>query len=231
MAEQKQTYPRLPISHWWALRKKFRQSLPGVVTDGYIANVLDMKEDSARANVIPFLKTLGIIDDDGKTLELAKKWRDDGQYAEVCKEILSKVYPDELRYAVTEPNQKPQAVRWFLNDTGSGEGAAKMMAALYMVLLEADPSKQPDQDKPDRPKKPERADTKKEETARLRTKTQEARPIPSPSVAPLIPTSPPSTSQRPGININLEIHISADSTPEQIEQIFASMAKHIYKGQ
>jgi hypothetical protein len=33
----------------------------------------------------------------------------------------------------------------------------------------------------------------------------------------------------PGININLEIHISADTSPDQIDQIFASMAKHIYK--
>ena len=32
-----------------------------------------------------------------------------------------------------------------------------------------------------------------------------------------------------GININLEIHISSDATPDQIDSIFASMAKHIYK--
>ena len=30
MAEQKQTYPLLPISHWWALRRKFRQSFLGL---------------------------------------------------------------------------------------------------------------------------------------------------------------------------------------------------------
>ena len=33
----------------------------------------------------------------------------------------------------------------------------------------------------------------------------------------------------PGININLQIHISADASPDQIEQIFAAMAKHIYR--
>lgn len=35
--------------------------------------------------------------------------------------------------------------------------------------------------------------------------------------------------QFPGININLQIHISADATPDQIDQIFASMSKHIYQ--
>ncbi len=40
MAEQKKSYPMLPIAHWWALRKKFKQSIPGVVTDSYLATVL-----------------------------------------------------------------------------------------------------------------------------------------------------------------------------------------------
>jgi hypothetical protein len=63
MAEEKKSFPMLPISHRWALRKKFKQSIPGVVTDSYLATVLEMGANSARANVLPFLKTLGIIDE------------------------------------------------------------------------------------------------------------------------------------------------------------------------
>ena len=33
---------------------------------------------------------------------------------------------------------------------------------------------------------------------------------------------------RPNLHIDLQIHIYPDSTPEQIECIFASMAKHLY---
>jgi len=33
---------------------------------------------------------------------------------------------------------------------------------------------------------------------------------------------------RPNLHIDLQIHISPESTPEQIEAIFASMAKHLY---
>ena len=37
-----------------------------------------------------------------------------------------------------------------------------------------------------------------------------------------------SVSNRPNLHIDLQIHISPESTPEQIECIFASMAKHLY---
>ena len=108
----------LPIAHWWALRKKFMQSIPGVVTDGYLATVLEMQANSARANVLPYLKDLKIIDDDGRTGERAKQWRDDARYPTVCKEILQEVYPQELRDAVTDPAQRVQAEKWFAHFTG-----------------------------------------------------------------------------------------------------------------
>jgi Family of unknown function (DUF5343) len=227
VAEQKQTYPMLPISHWWALRKKFKQSIPGVVTDGYLASVLGMEANSARANVLPFLKTLGLIDDDGKTGPLANKWRDDGHYAEVCKEILKKVYPQELRDAVSDVGHRTQAERWFSINTGTGKGAAGRMASLYMTLLEADASKQVEQDKGEGKKK----SVGKDKIPIKETPVRVATPATTPPIPPPIPPSTSSTHlQVPGININLEIHISADSTPEQIDQIFASMAKHLYKG-
>jgi hypothetical protein len=225
MADGKQTYPMLPISHWWALRKKFRQSLPGVVTDGYLASVLNMEARSAQVNVLPYLKRLGIIDDDAKTGERAKRWRDDGHYPKVCREILEEIYPEELRAAVTELGQRSAAERWFAHETANGEAAARRMAALYMVLLEADASKQPDE-QPDQPKKPgkDRVTKPKEATKNVR---------PTSTVHTPVGETPnhnrPPAPLAPGININLEIHISADSTTEQIDQIFASMAKHIYK--
>ncbi len=33
----------------------------------------------------------------------------------------------------------------------------------------------------------------------------------------------------PNLHIDVQIHISSDSTADQIDQIFASMAKHLYK--
>ena len=217
MTEQKKSYPMLYISHWWALRKKFRQSIPSVVTDSYLATVLKTEAKSARANVLPFLKTLGIIDNEGKTGERAKEWRDDARYPAVCKSILQEVYPQELLDAVTDPTQREQAESWFSHKTGAGEGAVGRMAALYSVLLEADASKQPDE-------KAERARPEK----KVEKKPVAAVPAPVVVEKPA-PNNVTNLPQIPGININLEIHISADSTPHQIDAIFASMAKHIYQ--
>jgi hypothetical protein len=33
--------------------------------------------------------------------------------------------------------------------------------------------------------------------------------------------------RNPPLHINVQVHISSDATPHQIEQIFASMAKHL----
>ena len=38
--EKKTSFPLMPIGHWWTLRAKFKQSIPGVVTDSYIATSL-----------------------------------------------------------------------------------------------------------------------------------------------------------------------------------------------
>jgi hypothetical protein len=43
---------------------------------------------------------------------------------------------------------------------------------------------------------------------------------------PLISTS---GNMNPSVHIDLQIHISPESTPEQIEKIFESIAKHLYK--
>lgn len=46
---------------------------------------------------------------------------------------------------------------------------------------------------------------------------------------PHTPSAPVSkTSSSPSLHIDLQIHISPESSPEQIEQIFASMARHLY---
>lgn len=223
MAEPKKSFPMLPVAHWWALRKKFKQSIPGVVTDNYLSTVLDMSVDSARANVLPFLKVLGIIDDEGKTKERAKLWRDDHHYPEVCKAITAEVYPKDLLESVPTPEDKTAAKRWFANHTGSGDSACSRMASLYSVLIAADPASQPDgQSVKAKEKVPKRAAAQKSKGSNSTA--------PSPALAPTpAPTSAPAPkSKGPEINLNLQIHISADASPDQIEQIFSSMAKHIY---
>jgi hypothetical protein len=133
------------------------------------------------------------------------------------------VYPEELLHAVPGPSaDRARAERWFAQKTRAGENAVRRMATLYVVLVEADPTKQPDTEK---------------KSAVVRKPLDAVRPSRvRGAVVPVRvnhntdnPPATPSTGRpAPGININLQVHISADATPDQIDQIFASMAKHIY---
>ncbi|MES2405496.1 MAG: DUF5343 domain-containing protein [Pseudomonadota bacterium] len=87
MADKK-SYPKIPRNNWFLLRDKFKQRTPEKVSPSYVATALGMSEASASANIIPPLKTFGLIDDDGKPTDLAFEWRDDEKYPEVCKTIL-----------------------------------------------------------------------------------------------------------------------------------------------
>lgn len=226
MAEQRKSFPMLPVGHWWNLRRKFKQSIPGVVTDTYLATVLEMSKESARANVLPFLKVMGILDEEGKPNDLAKLWRDDSNYSEACRRIVESVYPKELTDAVPDPkNDRDGAKRWFGNHTGSGNSACTRMAALYTVLVEADPNMQ-ESAKVKLANKPMQAAKPKPKKSSEIKSTEKVE-----SVQALIdsPKSSKSEDNGLGIHINMQIHISADSSPDQIEQIFASMAKHIYR--
>ena len=215
----------LPVSHWWELRKQFKRSIPGVVTDNYLATVLDMKIDSARNNVLPYLKQLKIIDEEGKTSERAKQWRDDERYATVCKEMLAETYPKELLDAAPGAEDRDKAERWFANHTGAGESAARRMTGIYTVLLQADAAKQPDQEKKDRPR-PARF-----ERPAVPPVAAQRRDVPPPPLMSSVHAEvrTPAKPAVPDININLQVHISADAAPDQIDQIFASMARHIYR--
>lgn len=223
MANDKRTsFPLMPIGHWWTLRTKFKQSIPGVVTDSYLSTVLNMKEASARNNVLPYLKQVGIIDEDGKTQERAKKWRDDSQYKKVCSEIIKEVYPQELLDACPDPNSdKESAERWFSNHTGSGQVAVRKMISFYSILTEADPSKATEpknknstKGTPSPKKAPKEKVAQKTEPKKVETTNKEQ--------------AAHNKSVIPSININLQIHISADASPDQIDKIFENMAKHIF---
>ena len=142
MAGEKISYPMLPAKNWWALRKKFQGSLPTAVTPGYIAPVLGMNEKSASNNVLPYLRTMGLIDDKGKPTERSNAWRIDEKYPEVCNEIKSEIYDQELLDAFPGQIENRVSVeQWFLSKTGVGKVAANRMASQFELLAEADPTK------------------------------------------------------------------------------------------
>jgi hypothetical protein len=225
MTEKKNAFPILPLANWWALRNRFKQSIPSSVSPGFVAAVLNMKEKSAQGNILPHLVTMGIIDQDGKPLERANRWRDDQYYPEVCREILNEVYPKELLEALPGPSLDRNAVkRWFAINTGLGEVAVGRMAAFYELLITADPSDA--QATSIKKVTTQKSTTKPKERAQTTTKPPKTSPG---LVGQRDNQQSDNIPSQPTIHLDIQIHISPDATAEQIDSIFASMAKHLYK--
>lgn len=234
MAESKKKgYPKLPRANWFALREKFRQKPPAEVTPTYIAGALNIGTASA-ANLVPPLKQLGLIDESGKPTDLAFEWRDDATYAAACEKILEATYPQEIRDLFHTPDAKFKDVsNWFARDTRQGESVVTAYTSLYLLLLEADPTKK------------DNGSAKKAATPKAPKAAKAVAAAPKPAkAAASTPTVEEHGNQgggnpghggdgghrrgfSPNLHVDIQIHISPDSTPEQIDRIFESMAKHL----
>lgn len=234
------SYPKLSVTNWWALRKKF-QSNPNIkITPGFLAMHFEMGEDSARTNVIPPLRAIGFIDDDGKPTDLAYDWRDDAAYAGVCENIRRAVYPQELNDAVIDPADRAKVEGWFRNKARVGEASARKMAAFYLMLCEATVPGEPRNGKPaaDDRHKTSKAIVAKPAQPSLFSSRPEQKPAIEPPASQISPENkaiaPPSlvvplVQSQPPVQISIQIQLSADSTPEQIDRIFDSLAKNLEK--
>ena len=222
MADQNNiSFPMLSEKNWWIIREKFKASIPSAVTPTYVKSLLSMANDnSANSNVISPLKRLGLIDEDNKPTPLANEWRLDEKYKEVCDKILGAVYPKELLDIFTDPEVDRNSARtWFMSQ-GVGQGAADKMVALF-AMLKSGEIKDKKFSQTDKNGNNRTVSTVQKKPKTTVAETQPKQPQPeNKSVAPAV--------NRPNLHIDLQIHISPESTPEQIECIFASMAKHLY---
>lgn len=222
MAEQNGSYPMISERNWWTIRNKFKASLPAVVSPNYIKTLLTLSSDaSANSNVILPMKRLGLIGDDNKPTSLANDWRLDEKYGSACNNMIANVYSSELLDLFPDSDiDRNSARNWFMSQ-GVGQGAADKMVALF-VLMKSGEIKEAKVSTPKKAKPPTKA---AEKTAKPQTVSGEDNGA-STNLPSAVKES--KTSNRPNLHIDLQIHISPDSTPEQIEAIFASMGKHLY---
>jgi hypothetical protein len=235
MAEDKKKgYPKIPRNNWFLLRDKFKQRTPERVSPSYVATALSMGEASASANIIPPLRVFGLIDEAGKPSDLAYDWRDDKKYAEVCKQILEATYPQELRDLFHDVNVSVKDVEtWFARNAKVGQSAARAYAATYLMLLEADLSKAKEQTG-GKPKAANGSGKAATVSAKAPVKAPKA-PAPPAEANTKAGSEQHASSEdnarrrgfSPNLHVDIQIHISPDSSPEQIDKIFESMAKHL----
>lgn len=217
-------YPKLTLKAWRVLRSRAAAAPSTKFTPATVAAVMGMASPrSASNNTVLPMRRLGLIDDDGALTARGNKWRIDASYVEACQEILDEVYPPDLP-ALTDvlgaPDQK-QLKTWF-DHKGFGESNARQMTATYvMIAIKELPEPVPVEPKKVAPKKV----TPKKATATARTVST---PNPSPVTARPEATKAISESG-PNVHLDIQIHIPADASVEQIDQIFESMSRHLYK--
>ena len=217
----KKTYPRLSPKNWWDLRNRFKKTIPTQEDSTYLATVLNMSKESAQSNILPFLKMIVLIDPEGKTQDLAKRWRDDKEYPKVCKEMLEHVYPKSLLDTASDRSKiRDEAKRWFMQETGVGAHAANKMTAFYALLQDANV----EGEKSIHEMVKKSADTK---TAKRGWKGKPAVRDKTNDEVEETEDADKIVNQFPEIHINVQVHVSADSTPEQVDHLFASIAKHL----
>jgi uncharacterized protein DUF5343 len=226
MAEDTKSLPLLGARVWWSLRAKFRSAMPRQVTVTYLAAALSIDQKSAR-NIIPALKRIGLIDDEGKPTERANRWRNDASYPAVCEEIRKEVYPQELQDLASDSSVDRTVVQnWLATHTATGESAGRKMAGLYMTLLEANPQGDADPRPQSSGAQAKRASKKHDMPRRSKKQDEAETPPPAAALPPaLVPPSLPQSV--PSIHLNLQVHLSPEATLEQIDKIFESIAKHL----
>lgn len=160
------------------------------------------------------LVKVGLLDADFTPTELANRWRQDANDPETINQILRESYPPELlELAPPGEADRDKVVRWFMNE-GLGEGAAKNKAATYLMISSGVP------DEPE-----QRVAVPKRPAKRPASQPQTERPTQKPA-AEGTSTKGHRTPGKPSLNVNVQIHISADASSEQIDAIFGAMRQY-----
>ncbi|MGA0546533.1 hypothetical protein ACO2Q1_14770 [Brevundimonas sp. VNH65] len=220
MAE-KQSFPQIPSTVWWGVRALLQRSPNSPISERTLGVQLNVQEAAAKQYVVE-LRRAGILDEDGKATELGQRWRHDDTYADAVSDILSQTYPESL-IQIAPPGEadRQKVISWFTRE-GLGRGTAGNKAATYLLISSAEPNASTPksagagtgaQRKPS--SKASTGDVPKKtvsENARREAKVR----APSPDQMPL--------------NVNVQIHIGADASSDQIESIFSAMRRYLYDG-
>ena len=217
-------FPKVGDKAWRALRAKAVAAPSTKFTPEIVATLVGVSPGSALGNTIRPMRRLGLIDEEGALTERGNKWRADSSFGDACQEILDDVYPEELG-ALTDDDGNPDAVQvrtWF-DHKGFGESNARQMTKTYVMVA----SKQVPV-----PPEPDSGKATKEASPAKKTAGKPAAPKKTEASQGVVPHEPPSPSAKsdagPTVHLDIQIHIPADATPEQIDQIFSSMSRHLY---
>lgn len=220
-------YPKLTAKAWAALRSRAAAAPSTKFTPATVAALMNMANPkSAADNTVYPMRRLGLIDEEGALTARGNKWRTDGTFSDACQEIVDDVYPDELA-TLADGDGLPDAqqVRTWFDHKGYGESNARQMAATYVMVagkqIPEVPASEPKKAASSKAKQPSKKASSSTGTAPTSGKVEIADPKEE--------RVEPRVAGGPNVHLDIQIHIPADASVEQIDQIFASMARHLYK--
>lgn len=230
MAE-KVRYPQIPSTVWWGLRSILTKSPNTTVDDRFLSVQLGVQPAAAK-QYIGELINVGLLNEDSKATTLALRWRLDQSHVEAATKIIENVYPEGLRnVAPPDEGDRQKAISWFLQE-GLGKGAAGNKAATYMMIGSKVPNESPVRSN-STPSPGGNAETK---VNRRRPQKQGADE--SSRRRKLVEAENNDFRSKGGqgqslmpLNVNVQIHVSADASTEQIEAIFSAMKRYLYEQQ
>lgn len=219
-------YPKIPSKAWTTLRSRAASAPSTKFTPPFVAALMGMSSpESAASNTVRPMRRVGLIDDEGSLTARGNKWRVDASYADACQEILADVYPSDLA-SLTDESGAPdsQRVRTWFDHKGFGDSNARQMASTYLMIAKKAP--------------PAVGSPEVASSSTRGTSARRARPARSANhsdEAVLGKVSEPETAisrsngSTPNVHLDIQIHIPAAASPEQIDHIFESMARHLYR--
>jgi hypothetical protein len=226
MAE-KGRYPQIPATVWWGVRSILQKTPNAKIDERLLGIELGVQETAARQYVSE-LKAAGIINDENRATRLAHKWRVDESYSDAVTELVEANYPEGLRHlAPSGSSDRQKLENWFLRE-GLGEGSARNRAATYLLIGSREPNEPPRRNDSARAR-PENTQMSQRRSATADS-NQRNTPRPAKSQAPNRNGRRPHTlgTEMMPLNINIQIHISAEAGSEQIESIFSAMKRYLY---
>jgi hypothetical protein len=216
----KTRYPQIPSTVWWGVRSILQRTPNATIDERLLGVQLGVQETAARQYIVE-LRNVGLLTDEGRATSLAARWRLDDTYSEAVRDIVDRVYPEGL-INVAPPGEadRQKVVSWFLRE-GLGQGAAGNKAATYLLMSSPEPSEAP-----------ARGQQRDGNGAPARRKAPAVREEPKTAGALRQRVNPSGGSGGRAdvmpLNVNVQIHISADAGSEQIEAIFKAMRRYLY---
>jgi hypothetical protein len=218
---EKNRFPQIPTTVWWGVRAILNRTPNTVFDERFLAIQLGVQEAAAKQYITELI-AVGILNEDKKATPLALQWRLDSSYHDAVEKLLQNAYPQTLLdLAPHDKGDRQKAVSYFLHE-GLGQGAAANKAATYFLIGARSPNEAPVRNSP-----------KQKQTGSESTDIFPKPRAPKTDVHKRAAATAPRTrinsvgAESIPLNVNVQIHISADAGTDQIEAIFSAMKRYL----